>query len=466
MIVATALFLSVISSAEANPTPIPVCTASQRVFTGSYLIEDQDSLDRFQACRRIDGDLTISSQNLADLANLNLQKVAGDLTIADSPVLTDLKGLHQLRRVTGTLLIKECAALSSLEGLGSLKRVREMKLRNSGLASLEGLHSGVVMKALSLHDLPELVDLQGVPAHAPRTFEVSSNEALETLWPLSFEEEARKIVLQNNPVLSDLHGFDNLTRIHRLDLEGNGFADVSELGALVTVHDLAIGGAKLHDLSALTDLRTARHLEIRGTSLTSLDGLAGVETRGLYLSSNEALEDMSGLSNTDVALHLVLEDNTALVAIDLPAALTTLGYLVIDGNDALTSLDGLTQITGIQPWHDAVTIANNSSLESIDGLASIQDGISMVNIYGNESLETLDGFPAIHNAQCITIYDNAQLVDVSGLLNLTGTTGCLDVFDNLSLCETEAAALLGSLNYTYPTDSPSLSGNTGTCTSP
>jgi len=90
-------------------------------------------------------------------------------------------------------------------------------------------------------------------------------------------------------------------------------------------------------------------------------------------------------------LRIVLND--ALASLDGLSNVTSIGGdLGIDGNDALASLDGLSSLTSVRGY---VEISRNGALTSLDGLSSLTSVGSNLGIAGNDALTNLNGLSSL-----------------------------------------------------------------------
>lgn len=139
------------------------------------------------------------------------------------------------------------------------------------------------------------------------------------------------------------------------------------------------------------------HLEISGNGITNLDSLHMITYIGGFLDiySVPDLVDISGLS-----------------------ALTTVGSgrLGLSGS-ALTNLNGLENLTSVA----GLRIEGNTALSSLQGLASLTTAGEGVYILENPVLESLNGLESLTSAGqggFLIIESNASLVSLSGIDNI------------------------------------------------
>lgn len=94
-------------------------------FYGGATFNTQDQIDNYQTnypeCSHIAGSLTISGNDITNLAGLNnITSIGGDLYIKNNPVLNDLTGLTNVKSVGGSLEIKLNNSLTNLYGLENI----------------------------------------------------------------------------------------------------------------------------------------------------------------------------------------------------------------------------------------------------------------------------------------------------------------------------------------------------------
>jgi hypothetical protein len=188
-----------------------------------------------------------------------------------------------------------------------------------------------------------------------------------------------ELQVSGNAVLVDAGGIAALTgfgdSLHMLVYDNPELATLGppwlaeSLGGIVLLELPA-----LTDIDALADLRQLASLEIGALhALPSLSALAQVERVGSWLS---------------IGSCSVMDGNDALTSIDMPA-LTEVGTLWITGNDALTSLDGLSGVLVT----DDVYIVDNVSLPTANAQAwsEMLPSHGAIEICGNADGVACDG---------------------------------------------------------------------------
>jgi hypothetical protein len=254
-------------------------------------------------------------------------------------------------------------------------------------------------------------------------------------------------------------------------------ADVNAFNCTEITGTLSISGSDITDLSPLQNLTKVGQLYISGTtSLTNVDGLSGLQFISTYgfpyaisIENNTALKNLDGLSGLamDTIGWLRINNNASLESINSFTSVTYCGGLFditnnaslksflgfrnlkriqscnINNNPALENIDGLASLKTIAGRHASIQISNNAMLQNIDGLSSLE-GISGfgITIENNSSITNIDGLRSLTyirgpGSGSAIIHNNAKLENIDGLSNLklpfdTGNYG-VKVTNNPSL---------------------------------
>jgi hypothetical protein len=218
------------------------------------------------------------------------------------------------------------------------------------------------------------------------------------------------LTIFNNPHLSNLHGFANVTLV--------GGESCSHQGLYIS------GNPALSSLDGLSSLqRIDESLQIiNNATLTTLDGLSALTSIGSIAPTSEGL---------------IITDNPSLIQIDGLQGLASLeGILKIENNASLINISGLSQVSTVSSVGDAgrsagVSIMNNPSLQNIDGLSSLNlvkaEYASLV-IDNNPLITDVDGLISLENIEGgysggIRISNNSALTNVNGLTTLKTIAG-------------------------------------------
>lgn len=362
---------------------------------------------------------TLELENLRGLENL---RSVGHLSIQCNESLADIDALDNLKTVDGNLTITDNVALQDINGLIGIEIVGQEVVidDNPALLDLDGLAN-----------LVEVIDDLKIGVLNPESEDTSGNESLASIEGLSNLVYARSLTVAGNAVLTDLAGLDNLVSVYSdIWIEGNGsLTSLEALGNLSSAWCVAIvdnpaleslaglngiewldyllinGNQSLNDLGALTGLHEIQWgLVVRDCpALASLDGIgisSGLQVgAGLQLVNNEALVDIGALSMLDGVLgQLIVDDNDSLVDISPLSGIVHIGSediftweglaLGVRGNDSLTDLHGLHNVTGIS--NGDVRIEENPQLESLQALLGVTAFDSDLHVTGNSSLPTCE----------------------------------------------------------------------------
>lgn len=188
--------------------------------------------------------------------------------------------------------------------------------------------------------------------------------------------------------------------------------------------DLTIGPTTtLINLNMLANLR-----EVDGTiyvfgnlSLTSLEGLEQLERVGwLHVRRNHTLGDLHGLGSLSSVDRVTISKNAGMTSLaGLPDNIAPTALEVAD-NDLLATLDGLPLFEPPAGGKAIeIQIEANPALFDLSGLSDCcSSQVASVVINGNAALTDLDGLEGFLRLDSLRLYDNFNLADLDGLDNL------------------------------------------------
>jgi hypothetical protein len=368
--------------------------------------------------KQIGGDLKINNNNRLgyqvsrsyDTLGLNaLEHIGGDLVIESNDEIRNITGLSGLNTIAGSLIVSNNWFLASLEGMSQLTTIGDsLVIRGNALANLD--------------DLSKLTHIgKSIQIFSTR---LESIDRLSTLHNKSFAS----ITLEHTPAIKRLPSFKNLESITGdikiqatgLDsLKGldslsvlGGSLNISKNNLLTSLEGLnqlnSIGGSLLiaenNELRSIHALRNLRRLAssmeiVENPSLTTLSGLDGITSPSLSLidiTNNRKLQNLQNLS---------------------PKITSVTGDLIINGNDVLTSLRGLENITRVEGW---VAIIDIKNLTSLEGLHHISGTIKGLAIISNPALEYINNIKNItHIEGFLEVRNNGELRSLESLDHLT-----------------------------------------------
>jgi hypothetical protein len=153
--------------------------------------------------------------------------------------------------------------------------------------------------------------------------------------------------------------------------------------------------------------------------ITSLRPLGRLKEVGgaLIISGNPALESLDGLSKLARAGSVAIIDNPALLDIDGLRSLTSSRRVVIRRNASLANVDGLIGLEEVGPTGD-LEIVENDALADVLGLVQLADVHGNVTILKNGALTDLDPLESLRSVFGTLQVGGPNLISVAGLRNL------------------------------------------------
>ncbi len=326
------------------------------------------SLENFRGCSSLEwvrGDLHISnntSKNFTMEGLTSLTKIDGGLYIQNNKYLSSAKGLETIEEAGGTLYINKNASMINLDGFDALINAGMVIVENnSPLFSFCGLdmlvtsgYSGAWLVEGNYYN-PTLEQMKAGECCGivPDEYFVGS------LWiTTQTEMDIAGIMLSDSvgivgdvyvgstahPVSDPVTDFSPISNIK--EITGGLYIGVAYASAFG--YDI-YENPMLQDLSGLSQLSKLGHLYIEGNPvLPSLKGLGALEqvAGDVYIHQNKSLTKLSGLEQlTTVGKVLYLHQNSELEdIIGLESLESVGGSLDIWENTSLTTLDGLEQL--------------------------------------------------------------------------------------------------------------------------
>jgi hypothetical protein len=198
--------------------------------------------------------------------------------------------------------------------------------------------------------------------------------------------------------LPSFHGIEALERVGALQLEHFDAPDLQAFAALRVLgghHEGTQGGV-------LRVGPSARLVDFAG-----LEGVTGISR--LIATENVSLESLAGIRLGSFLEGALLRDNPRLSNLDpLGTVVGFLGELTIDG----TGARDLNALGGNFRTIERLTIANNAELVDISGIGLLTSG-GELNISGNSKLKSIPSFSSLGFVSSIRVVDNAELESFS-----------------------------------------------------
>lgn len=255
---------------------------------------------------------------------------------------------------------------------------------------------------------------------------------------------------------STTRGCDDLeTLIGDLTITGSsGFTDLPQ-GCWELTGKLTLRGPAITSLAGLGDLRTVAGLELDSTALVGVDTPSTIDVTGdvmihhnaqlvdlghvaphgelasLLVEYNDSLAIIGGLSQvTRVTGATTIENNGKLVTLDLAHATRLEGGLTVQDNAALTTVE-LDQLTSVGD----LTLRHNPALASISSLSSLQYVHGTLTVDDNDNLAGLDAMNGAMTSVdgSIVVSGNAKLASLGQLTHVGVVGGSVAITSNGSL---------------------------------
>jgi hypothetical protein len=326
----------------------------------------------------------------------------------------DVDALSGCRELPGSLFIDlpDGAASLSLAPLAELEVVRGVLAIEGPITSLAGLEALEQVSGLSLQGLlvSDLTPLRGL-----RTM----------LRQPDYRRIGGGIIIAGCHQLVDLQGLENLTVWESLSItDMAGLVTLAGLQAPSRAVSIEVSFApQLSDVSALAPVEAVGEFLLGGTAVESLDGFLLKEAEWLHLGQNHLLTDLDGLRELGTVGTLEIQDNDALLRVDLPALDDFQGISIVN-NAVLEVVPHYSASSGTfyQPAVGADSnyfrmgrrlfeVGDNPQLKSVVLPTDFSD-IEQIAVYRNASLTTLD-MGNLRRSEGIAIQDNAVLGSVA-----------------------------------------------------
>ena len=231
-------------------------------------------------------------------------------------------------------------------------------------------------------------------------------------------------------------------KLRLLQINSNGADDITDLSGLSFLQ------------GTIEDLSISNH-----SNLTNLDGLEGItgispdpnpysSSRGVYISNNNLLNDISALENIDT-IHgqCSIFGNNSLQNLNglnfsFEPMTSYFQQMTITDNSALSDISHMTQLSfgGL----DRLTIQNNDKLTSLNGLQNLKVLDGTLYIRNNDTLTDITALSYLRYVEDLAVEGNTQLDECCVLQNLLEGKDALildthSFFGNNTNCVTVAA---------------------------
>jgi|GEM_PF-5140884 len=188
---------------------IVVCTtmsikiSSQKQIDKSFRFNNQSQIDSFK------------------INNPSVEIVNGNIYIANEKFgdIVSLKAFENIIEIKGSLSILYTIDLKTLEGFENLKSVESLDITaNRKLSTIDNFLSLTsISKAIKIagnHEVSSIGFLSKIKPMPHHQIQITGNDKLESLQPLSQWEEVNSLRIASNDILSSLEGLNNLKVVH------------------------------------------------------------------------------------------------------------------------------------------------------------------------------------------------------------------------------------------------------------
>ncbi|MFA6013385.1 MAG: hypothetical protein WC799_25565 [Desulfobacteraceae bacterium] len=289
--------------------------------------------------------------------------------------LASLEGLEGVQAMN-ILKIQNSPKLTSLLPLSDLKAVTAITIQNTGIINLVGLGNLTTLNGgISINDNPFLVSLEGlsIPEGTPN-ITIRNDHALTHLTGLTISEGFKGTIN-----LWDLPGITSLAGLS-LPVE---FAGSLSLFTNAALSSIDLSHVESMDSLTIVQCHALSSLEHGFGSLSSLNTL--------YMENNKALASIQSFSNLSSMVNLSILNNPAL--------------------ETLEGLDGLESSENIQIDfnENLFTLENLRALKAVNGILNVYHNNSLT-ILGLDALKTVKGqFVFMDNYElCTTLIEDVK----------------------------------------------------------
>lgn len=443
----------------------------------------------------IAGNLTIDDcPNLKSLNGLNnIRHVGGYLVVQDNATVSDIGGLNQLQHVENYLLIYNCDQLETINGFQQLKTVGNYFtiVYNDNLHSISGFQQlDTIHRNTEIHRNSKLRTINGFNSLKKTTrLAIYRNPALQTVHAFNELQEAWAVNIYENNNLQYLHMGDQLRSLsYTLTINENpqlvhlgnwdslrcikSFVQILDNASLQTIDgfnalDSIYHAVRIENNSALKSITgfqsldyLSRYFSVKNNPiLDTIDLSALQKATSFYCQNNPKLHFIADFEQLDTLSGLYIEDAALRQLPSLPN-INEISSIIIENNALLNDLQGLETIEYLD---GRLTINNNQSLKSLKALQHISNIGWRCTITNNSLLESLDGLQQLDSInENLYLHDNALLSDISALEALDTIGGFLHLYNNPLLSD---CAISSVCDYLATKDSVRVEFNNIDCNS-
>ncbi|RKH91058.1 hypothetical protein D7Y21_04070 [Corallococcus sp. AB045] len=402
-----------------------VCQAT-RVHDGDFAVTSPVDLVALEGVTHLRGELIISAPTLTDASLPSLAVIEKSLTVRGNASLRRLS-MPALRFVGGIVAVSSNARLDALT-LGTAPDTMVQ-----------------VERSLLVEDNPMLPTLEGLAAVQPvDSISLRANNALVDPGLLPYVTVLRGSLIIENHLRMDRTPFSQLTQVH---------------GEVRITNNAALGGPS--GLERLTDVGGA--LQLRDNPVMEvLHPLAQLVSVGeLLISGNPRLTDTTGLERLSYAGRIHIQGNQGLLSVgDMPSLSYVTGGFFVKYNEKLQRVHHLPSLGNAT----TVSLVGNTALTSLEGLHQLTR-LSNLEVLGNAALTNLGDLARLREVDFFNLQGNTALTDF-GLTELARVSLAFTAVDNPKLPTCRATALAASVFQGDPLGGVNIDRNDDAATCP
>ncbi|MEM6685630.1 MAG: hypothetical protein AAF617_07505, partial [Bacteroidota bacterium] len=156
------------------------------------------------------------------------------------------------------------------------------------------------------------------------------------------------------------------------------------------------------------------------TDINDISPLASITTIADYLliGGNQNLTSLTGVENINsLGAALIIKNNASLTSLSGFTSLTNINSIIIENNEALTSIVGFTNTNSLE---QSLTVSKNENLTSLQGIEVFDfNSQKDLRIIDNDALTSLQGVENITQTRFLNISDNDALTSLTAFQSLT-----------------------------------------------
>lgn len=415
-----------------EPRSVLAVFEEREAHTDDLHITTKDDLAEFRAAGTevVEGDLFVEGDELVSLSGLEtLHQVTENVIIDEASSLVDIAALKNLERIGGGLWIAGNEALVEIPELPGVTSLDGLAIGGNasletfgGLPNLEivrdGRSLGFESIAVSIGDNPLLEELPSFPnlVATEGHLGIGANDSLEQIGGFPQLETVEGMLgIEEHLVLSEFPDFPKLSHIEwalRV-LDNEALTSMGEFPALETI------GGEDGVAAGLAVLIEGNQALREVPEFSTLDSAAGV----IEIRENSELEVVRGFPALERLWsrdpypfgQFHVSRNPSLNKIGSMGEVTEADGVFISENDALEDLSGF---SGVTATVDEVDIHRNKSLIDISGLGNLGTTIDVQ--YGIEGELRIVDNPTLSQQEAEAL---ANTVGVGGDIVISGNQG-------------------------------------------